>query len=228
MPSYMLVADAENPKPWAPLIQLEEFSPGAQLVDVADPPAWDFPLKNEIPGGRYLVFNCELFIPCPPGAVDLDPALTTPQTSYELFVQSLQVQYKTTIRAVTLIRPPSQRSTLITSTISTAGERFWRVSAYANDRRITTDRQIVAGTYVTTDSDIDFIASGLAAVGRYALPNPFPSIHAFSVMPQPGTHIELGTVRPLYGQAGGGVEGIFRTSTGPWTVSNHVRVLPAW
>ena len=62
------------------------------------------------------------------------------------------------------------------------------------------------GTYVTTDTDTSQVPSGLAAVGRYALPNPTPAIYKFVLCPPSGTSISCGTVSPNFGQAGGGVE----------------------
>lgn len=124
--------------------------------------------------------------------------------------------------------PPSPRSTLVISTYTTAGDVYWRLSAFANDRRVTNDRQLGKGSYVTTDADIEVVGSGFAAVGRYALPNPFPAVYAYAVRPTPGSPIRLGTVRPNFGQSGGGVEGVLDVPSGVYTVSNHRRVLPAW
>ncbi|MCW8137594.1 MAG: hypothetical protein KIT58_01670 [Planctomycetota bacterium] len=124
--------------------------------------------------------------------------------------------------------PPAPRGTLVTSTLTTAGEVFWRISAYANDRRLTADRGLVINTYVTSDADFELVRSGFGVVGRYALPNAFPADHAFCIKPPPGTPMLVGTVRPAYGQAGGGVEAIFTGGSPAWSVTHFVRRLPAW
>jgi hypothetical protein len=89
------------------------------------------------------------------------------------------------------------------------GELFVRYSAFRNDRRIGADGSVSKGTYVTTAADAATVPSGLAAVGRYALPNPAPAIWSFTLAPAVGTAIRCGTVAPSFGQAGGGVEVLF-------------------
>ena len=243
--AFLLVASSSRPDPWSDLRNLPETTPGTQVVHVGSSNNSD-----AIASGPYLVLDCEFFIGIEhDGNSDpLERLRLVPYPTYEAFVQSYNVRHTSSVGRVTPVptspnapapvlapsttRPTTPlllpRATLITATKSAASERFWRVSAYANDRRITSDRELVAHTFVTTDSDIEFIASGLGAVGRHALPNPFPSIYAFSIVPTPGTDICLGTVRPQYNQAGGGVEGVFFNNTGTWTVSNHAKVLPAW
>ena len=105
-----------------------------------------------------------------------------------------------------------------------AHERFIRYSAFQHDRRIRADNSVVSGTYVTTESDAvhwwrsPYIWSGLAVVGRYALPNPAPAIYSFMMKPPPGFPITCGTVTPKYGQSGGGVEIRLEADTPPHTV----------
>lgn len=224
--AYMLVAGPRNQFPWQPLLDLPESLPGAQLVRVEVTNHQD---PEEIPDGVYFVFNCEFFLPAPTADKGFEKTDFTAATSYQAFVNQYHVRHRTKIGRVAFVTfPAAPRITLVTRTRTTAGECFWRVSAYASDRRVTMSRELVKDTYVTTDSDIGFVSSGLGAVGRYALPNPFPAVYVFAVRPEAGTRIELGTVRPSYGQAGGGVEGVFKDDTAPWSVSNHVRVLPAW
>lgn len=90
-------------------------------------------------------------------------------------------------------------------------EKFIRLSAYQEDMRITADGGLNAGTYATTPNDIRVTPSGLAAVGRYALPNRQPAIYKFEITPPPNTPIYFGTVKPNYGMCGGGVEVFFPT-----------------
>ena len=101
---------------------------------------------------------------------------------------------------------------------TTAGEMFYRLSAFMNDRRVLPDKSLAAQTYTTTDTDIKVVPSGLAAVGRYALPSPLPAVHVFMIKPAAGTPVAYGTVRPNYGMAGGGVEAYFPSGTGPGSV----------
>ena len=100
-------------------------------------------------------------------------------------------------------------------------ERFKRFSAYANDRRVTTSGALVPGTYATTEQDAKHVKTGRDAVKRYALPNPAPAVHVFTIEPPLRTRLQRGVAQPAYGQPGGGVEVIFvngspnNTVTGP-------------
>lgn len=87
-----------------------------------------------------------------------------------------------------------------------SGEVLERYSAFLPDRRILPDGSVRQGTYVTTATDATLVPSGLAAVSRYALPNPAPAIYRYTLTAPPGTNIRCGTCKPLFGQAGGGVE----------------------
>ena len=104
------------------------------------------------------------------------------------------------------------------SSVVHANEVFVRYSAFANDRRINRDGSVRAKTYATTEVDTQAVPSGLAAVARYALPNPAPAMHAFTLKPPTGIPIRCGTVAPQFGQAGGGVEVRFDQPTPPRTV----------
>ena len=85
-------------------------------------------------------------------------------------------------------------------------ERFIRYSAVWPDRRIASDGSVGTGTYATTENDKTVVPSGLAAVGRYALPNPAPAVFEYVIGPVKGETILCGTCAPQFGQAGGGVE----------------------
>lgn len=98
-----------------------------------------------------------------------------------------------------------------------ANEVFGHYSAFANDRRVNRDGSVRVKTYARTEVDTQAVPSGLAAVARYALPNPAPAVHAFTLTPAPGISIRCGTVVPQFGQAGGGVEGRFGQPTPPRT-----------
>ncbi len=89
-------------------------------------------------------------------------------------------------------------------------ETFLRFSAFRRDRRVnSTNGSVLPGTYATTERDSSLVPSGLAAVGRYALPYPFPALYAYQLSPPPATQIRCGNSAPAFGQAGGGVEVLF-------------------
>ena len=101
-------------------------------------------------------------------------------------------------------------------------EIFVRYSAFRRDFRIDPrDFSVRPGTYATTATDAPHVPSGLAAVGRYALPNQVPAVHKFTLTPPKAAPITCGTAAPRFGQAGGGVEVLFAnalpkgTATGP-------------
>ena len=85
-------------------------------------------------------------------------------------------------------------------------EIFVRYSAYPNDFRIRSDGSVLPDTYVTTRTDSLQVPSALAAIARYALPNPTPARFRFTLSPPPGTAIHCGTSAPQLGLSGGGVE----------------------
>ncbi len=92
---------------------------------------------------------------------------------------------------------------------SKPGDVFIRLSAFNNDKRILGDGSVLAGTYGTTLTDMKVTPSGLAAVGRYALPNRLSAKYRYRIIPPVGTPILFGTVTPNYGLCGGGVEVFF-------------------
>ena len=118
--------------------------------------------------------------------------------------------------ALRLPAPPSALAPTALVTRTTSGrEGFLRYSAFPRDKRIGADGSLQSGTYATTVSDARFAVSGLAAAGRYALPNPSPAVHVFTIVPPPGVSYRAGTARPAFGQAGGGVEVFFASGSGP-------------
>jgi hypothetical protein len=92
---------------------------------------------------------------------------------------------------------------------SKPGDMFIRLSAFSNDRRVTSDGGVLPGTYATTTTDMSVTPSGLAAVGRYALPNRLSAYHVYRIIPPVDTPVLFGTVMPNYGLCGGGVEVYF-------------------
>ena len=219
---FLLTSGPDNSEPWLELIKIDEHGLGFQHIETDESYS-----ENAVPRGEYLVFNCELFIPYD---YEKEKELRfLGSTSYESYIQMAKPKRCTSVSNPKKIETSSYNpTTLILSTKTCEDERYWRLSGYANDRRINNLNEVVSGTYLTSDSELAHISSGFGAVGRYALPNPFPSVYAYSVIPKRGLDIKLGTVRPAFGQAGGGVEAVIRQSSGEHSVSNHKRVLPAW
>jgi len=105
------------------------------------------------------------------------------------------------------VAPPSS---LVKSYLLAANRIFHRFSPYNPDRRVNPiNGNFLAGTYATTDSDFPLVPSGLAAVGRYALPSIQPASHHYQIEAPAHTPVTFGTVAPAFGQAGGGVEALF-------------------
>lgn len=89
------------------------------------------------------------------------------------------------------------------------GDEFRRLSAFREDNRIFKDGALRHGSYGTTILDLNLANSGVAAVGRYALPNRLAACYVFQIIPPPGTNVLFGTVTPNFGLCGGGVEVYF-------------------
>jgi hypothetical protein len=98
-------------------------------------------------------------------------------------------------------------------------EVFFRWEAWPTSRRILTARnEVVADTFASPHSEVPFIPTGFAAVGRTALPSLFPAVFRYEIKPPPTTPILCGAVVPMFGQSGGGVEVCFTsqfTNQGP-------------
>lgn len=105
-----------------------------------------------------------------------------------------------------------------------ADEVFKRFCAFADDRRILPDGSLRPGTYATTEKDAGNVKTGKQAVARYALPDPRPASHRFTIEPRENTIVQCGVVEPAYGQPGGGVEVIFTTGTQPKTVTGRDKI----
>jgi hypothetical protein len=105
-------------------------------------------------------------------------------------------------------------------------ERFKRFSAYANDRRVTASGALVPGTYATTEEDAKHVKTGRDAVKRYALPNPAPAVHVFTIEPPLRTRLQRGVAQPAYRQPGRGVEVIFVNGSPDKTVTGPAQIPP--
>jgi hypothetical protein len=106
--------------------------------------------------------------------------------------------------------------------VAQVGDVFYRCEHWATSRRVRyTTNDIVAGTYGFPISELSFVLTGFAAVGRYALPDLPPACRRYEITPPSGYTLQCGACVPLYGQAGGGVEVMF-----PKIFTNAVRLPP--
>lgn len=94
---------------------------------------------------------------------------------------------------------------LIASYVLTQDTIFYRRLSSSVDNRYVAG-QLTAGSYLTTSLDQAYANSGFATVSRYSLPIPLPASHVVQYELPHGTTINAGTVAPMFGQAGGGVE----------------------
>jgi hypothetical protein len=94
---------------------------------------------------------------------------------------------------------------LIASYALTQDTIFYRCLSTNTDPRYIAGN-LQKGTYLTTALDQNYANSGFATVGRYALPIPLPASHVIQYELPKGTAIMAGTVAPMFGQSGGGVE----------------------
>jgi len=131
----------------------------------------------------------------------------------ELLSQHIRIGRQDMSLVSRVVRPTStlvMASALVKTENTTVIRRFYRFSASAADRRVDPlTGRLLPGSYSTTDSDMPMVPSGLAAVGRYALPNTDPASYRYQIDVASGTLVSFGTVAPAFGQAGGGVEAMF-------------------
>jgi hypothetical protein len=125
----------------------------------------------------------------------------------------------------TPVRPSYIYGHLPFTGVTQRGERYFRCEHWASSRRVVKPDTVLAGTYGFPESELGFVPTGFAAVGRYALPDLPPACRRYEIRPQAGYTLQCGACVPLYGQAGGGVEVMFpkalRTAvpiTRPWTL----------
>ena len=111
-------------------------------------------------------------------------------------------------------------------TLKTVKNSFYS-RAYPDDKRIQ-ERTIVLhlARMRRPRQTSPIVPSGLAAVGRFALPTRISARYVFRITPGKGVKIFYGTVIPNYGLCGGGVEVFFPDGTKLDTVDIW-RPLPA-
>jgi len=99
---------------------------------------------------------------------------------------------------------------------------FYRFISSETDFRYKDD-MLSAETYITTANDAVHVNTGFSVVARFALPLPLPANHRIEYKIPKGTKIQVGTVAPNFGQAGGGVE-IFLPDATPATQINISKI----
>lgn len=88
-----------------------------------------------------------------------------------------------------------------------SGDVFYRCEHWPTSKRINPTTGVVAkGTYAFPLLEKEFVRSGFAAVGRFALPSVLPACRRYKLKPPASTTYRCGACVPLFGQAGGGVE----------------------
>lgn len=97
------------------------------------------------------------------------------------------------------------RHPLLAKTTLAHDAKFIRFTSTKPDPRFSAG-SLSAGTYLTSVSDSLFVNTGFGTVGRYALPIPVPARHVHEYTIPKGVVLQVGTVAPNWGQAGGGVE----------------------
>ncbi len=112
--------------------------------------------------------------------------------------------------------------------VTKAGELFARFGAGGGDRRVRPDGSLAPGSFATTEADARHVRSGKETPARYALPQPGPVGHLFTIKPVAATLIQYGTAQPAHGQPGGGVEVIFTEGTTPRTVTGPELLPRRW
>jgi hypothetical protein len=92
-------------------------------------------------------------------------------------------------------------------------EVFYRCEHWLTSRRVlVASNSVLGGTFGFPTSELRFVPTGFAAVGRYALPDLPPACRRYTISPPAKYTVECGASVPLHGQAGGGVEVRFPTT----------------
>jgi hypothetical protein len=96
--------------------------------------------------------------------------------------------------------------------ITQVNDVFYRCEHWLTSQRVLLKTgEILKQTYGFPESELPFVRTGFAAVGRYALPNLPPACRRYEIRPPPNYKLNCGAAVPLFGQAGGGVEVRFPT-----------------
>ncbi len=217
---YRLTEDETNA-----LLRQAESGMGYQVVDAVTP---EFRTK------RGVVYNGELL------TLDEDRAGDRTILLTKSFTEALRTANNAVGKFRSLSVVPDPRTTVLSKREASAaggaseaeisktkrGDKFYRFSAFENDRRVTADRSLQPGSYATTEEDGAKVKTGTEAVERYALPNEDPASYRFAITPLENTATQTGVVQAANGHQGGGVEVIFTNGTTKDTVTLPPTKLP--
>jgi hypothetical protein len=212
-----------------PLLSIPESGPGYQTITLPTGHA-------NVPANEYLVFNAELIIKF----TDYVQFLTgnDPQNPPRAFNSYADFKANLVPAPIKIARLPSTPAiavpprpwplspTLVTKSVTSGPTIFWRLSSVNPDPRIRSG-VLLPGSYLSSDDDVKLVNTGFGVVGRYALPSPFPASYLFECLPSAGETFFIGTTRPNFGQAGGGVEVFFQTIKTP-IPGSFKKKLPDW
>ena len=175
----------------------------------------------ELPNGLIVVLENRDAMPLYPDPVfysldDLlrgDPIPSQRRQSPQLAVQAaFGSRFQAVTSPLTATISPKYMGTsgaipLIATYTLSVDTMFLRYISSPTDHRYDSSTRILkAGTDLTSHLDRNHADTGFGSVGRYALPLPIPVMNIIEYKLPAGTVIEVGTVTPLFGQAGGGVE----------------------
>jgi len=122
--------------------------------------------------------------------------------------------------------PLVPKTALVVTRRSAVPEAFFRCSPRKKDPRVDPKTgDFARGTYAAPWSEIPLVPSGFAAVGRYALPNPFAARRIYPIVTDTTPQL-VGAAAPAFGQAGGGVEVLF--PKGARALHGEPHVIPAF
>lgn len=206
------------------LVGQPESGMGYQVVDAVTSDSWT---------KRGVVFNAELLALDEDRETDrlfllgksADEALRAADSSAGKFLSlSVVKDHRTTVLSMRAAKAGGASEAITEKTKE--DEKFYRFSAFENDRRVRDDKSLSPGTYATTEEDGSKVKTGKEAVERYALPNDDPASYRFTIEPEEDTTIQKGIVQPANGHKGGGVEVIFTDGTQKDTVTLPPTKLP--
>lgn len=174
-----------------------------------------------------LLFNGELVIHLEdwPEVVGKDYATLVAQAKeapevFEVTLQGASIRYQVAEVGLGVVMPMRAVRSLAPF------QGFVRFSAYPNDFRVLPGGGLAAGTFAAPVQELQVTHSGAVAVARFALPNPFPAVYVYPIIPKSATlkQAEIGPVTPAFGQAGGGVEVKFLSALAKGSVVGPYRI----
>jgi hypothetical protein len=94
-------------------------------------------------------------------------------------------------------RPASIYGHLPFTGTTQTGDVFYRCEHWLTSRRLLASGDVLADTYAFPASELNFVPTGFAAVGRYALPDLPPACRRYQITPPAGYVMECGACVPF-------------------------------